>query len=127
MTATAATLGLWGGAIGRAPRDDGAVREVPMVNVSRAAVGDARIALIQDGTMVLPGDEMFHGFTPEEWARQLPAAREGQFVTPVNAALVQVDGEVILVDTGLGTSTGEGGPGGALLPALAELGLSPDD
>ena len=98
-----------------------------MVKVIRVTVGDARIALIQDGTMVLPGDEMFHGFAPDVWAKQLPAAREGQFVTPINAALVQVDGEVILIDTGLGTTTDEEGQGGAIFPALAELGLSPDD
>jgi glyoxylase-like metal-dependent hydrolase (beta-lactamase superfamily II) len=82
---------------------------------------------MQDGSLVLPIDELFNGFTPEECAGQLPEAREGQVIAPVHVALVQVDGEVILIDTGMGTASGEEGQGGALVPTLAELGLKPED
>ena len=90
-------------------------------------VGDARITLIRDGELTLATAELFQDVPPAAWAGRLPDAGDGQVTVPVHAVLVRVDGEAILLDTGSGTAPEEGARGGALLPALAELGLAPDD
>jgi glyoxylase-like metal-dependent hydrolase (beta-lactamase superfamily II) len=86
-------------------------------------VGDAQITLIRDGDLTLPVAELFPGVPSTAWADRLPEAGDGQVVVPVYAVLVRVDGEEILIVAGLGAGQG----GGALLPALAALGLAPDD
>ena len=91
-----------------------------------ATVGDARITLIRDGELTLATAELFPDLPPAAWAGRLPEAGDGQVTVPVHAVLVRVDGEAILLDTGSGAAPDEG-QGGALLPALAELGLMPDD
>ena len=88
-----------------------------MADIVTVNLGDAQVTLIQDGAINLPADEMLPGFVPADWAGLLPEPRPGQ--------LVRVDGEVILIDSGLGLATEEDGQGGALLPALAELGVAP--
>jgi glyoxylase-like metal-dependent hydrolase (beta-lactamase superfamily II) len=92
-----------------------------------ATVGDAQIVLIQDGELTLPTAELFQDVPPAAWAGRLPEAGDGQVTVPVHAILVRVDGEAILLDTGSGAAPGEGARGGALLPALAELGLTRDE
>ena len=91
------------------------------------AVGDAQVSLIQDGDLTLAAAELFQDLPPAAWAGRLPQAADGQVIVPVHAALVQVDGEAILLDTGSGAAPADGARGGALLPALAALGLTPDD
>lgn len=97
--------------------DDDAVRTV--------TVGDARITLIHAGNLPVPADELFKDVPPALRGGGFPAGDDGQVVVPVHAVLVRVDGEAILIDTGLGAQGADGG--GALVPALAELGLAPGD
>jgi glyoxylase-like metal-dependent hydrolase (beta-lactamase superfamily II) len=98
-----------------------------MAAVVTVMVGEARVSLIQEGSLPVPANELFQGFSPADWAGRLPEGDEGEVVVPVHVALIQIDGEVILVDTGLGQNNPEGGEGGQLVPALAELGLKPED
>ncbi len=74
--------------------DDEAVRTV--------TVGDARITLIRAGDLPVPADELFKDVPPALRGGGFPAGEDGQVVVPVHAVLVRVDGEAILIDTGLG-------------------------
>lgn len=97
----------------------------PMLHT--VTIGDARITLVRDGDMPVPAAELFGDEAHAAWSGGLPDAGEGQVVVPVHVALVQVGGEVVLIDTGLGAEPGDGGQGGGLGAALAELGLTPGD
>jgi glyoxylase-like metal-dependent hydrolase (beta-lactamase superfamily II) len=89
-------------------------------------VGDARVTLIRDGELDVSAASLFNGAAPAAWASGLPDAGDGQVTLPLHVALVQVDGEVILIDTGLGTGPVDGERGGRLGAALDALGLAPD-
>jgi glyoxylase-like metal-dependent hydrolase (beta-lactamase superfamily II) len=98
-----------------------------MTVVATIMVGDARVSVIRDGLLPVPANELFQGFSPDDWAGQPPEGGAGEVVVPVHVALIQADGEVILVDTGLGQNNPDGAEGGRLVPALASLGLKPED
>ncbi len=95
----------------------------PHPSLHSIAVGDAQVTLIWEGDLELPVAELFPAVPPAVWAGRLPEAGAGLLRVPVTVVLVRADGEAILIDTGLGAGQG----GGALLPALAALGLTPDD
>ncbi|MCC6628864.1 MAG: MBL fold metallo-hydrolase [Chloroflexi bacterium] len=88
-------------------------------------LGDARVTLVRDGELDVPGDRLYQGFPAEIWRGRLPDAGDGLVTVTVTVAIVQVDGEIILLDTGLGEARTTQRRGGALGPALARLGLTP--
>jgi glyoxylase-like metal-dependent hydrolase (beta-lactamase superfamily II) len=88
-------------------------------------VGDARITLIRDGELDIATAELFNGPAPGTLANQPPDAGDSLVTIPVHVALVQVDDEVSLIDTGLGTVPAAGERGGQLGGALGVLGLTP--
>jgi glyoxylase-like metal-dependent hydrolase (beta-lactamase superfamily II) len=88
-------------------------------------LGEARITPIHDGELDVPGDRLFKDLPRAAWAGALPDAGGGLVTVPVTVVVAEVDGEVILFDTGLGEVRAPGRRGGALGPALARLGLSP--
>ncbi|HEU5330378.1 MAG: MBL fold metallo-hydrolase [Thermomicrobiales bacterium] len=89
-------------------------------------VGDARIALIRDGELDIAAAELFNGTAPDALVNQPPDAGDGLVTIPLHVALVQVDDEVVLIDTGLGTIPAAGERGGQIGAALGALGLTPD-
>lgn len=98
-----------------------------MATYKTLTVGEARIDLILDGDLPVPTAELYQGIPEAEWAGRMPAGDAGTVIMPVHVALVRVDGETILIDAGQGQLAEEGGHGGGLLDALAELGVAPGD
>jgi glyoxylase-like metal-dependent hydrolase (beta-lactamase superfamily II) len=91
-------------------------------------VGDATISSIWDGTLET-GLATILGLAPEEASRLVEVATretgENPLMLPVRAFIVRISGNVVLVDTGSGTTKG---PSMGRLPAsLAALGIAPAD
>lgn len=91
------------------------------------SLGEAHLTMIYDGELDVPGEAMFKGLPREVWAGTIAEAGDGLVTPPVTVVLLQVDGETILLDTGLGATRTERRRGGALGPALAGLGLRPEE
>lgn len=98
-----------------------------MATYTTITVGEARIDLIGDGDLPVPAAELYCGIPEGLWAGHLPAAGADNVLVPVHVALVRAGDETILIDAGQGTMAEEGGHGGGLLEALAELGVAPGD
>jgi glyoxylase-like metal-dependent hydrolase (beta-lactamase superfamily II) len=88
-------------------------------------LGAARVTLVRDGDLDVPGDRLYKGFPPEIWHGRLPDAGDGLVTCTVTVVVIQADGEVILLDTGLGETQTDQRRGGALGTALARLGIAP--
>ncbi len=97
-----------------------------MAAYTTVMVGEARIDLIADGDLPVATAELYRGVAEAAWAGRLPVAGAGRVLAPVHVALVRVDGETILIDAGQGALAEEGGHGGGLREALAELGVAPE-
>lgn len=98
-----------------------------MATYTTITVGEARIDLIGDGDLPVPTAELYNGIPKERWAGRLPAAGASNVLAPVHVALVRGGDETILIDAGQGMLAEEGGHGGGLREALAELGIAPGD
>lgn len=98
-----------------------------MATFTTITVGEARIDLIRDGDLPVPTAEIYRGIPEAAWAGRLPAMGAGRVLAPVHVALVRAGDETILIDAGQGLLAEEGGHGGGLRDALAELGVAPGD
>lgn len=96
----------------------------------RFAVGDAEITIVSDGWQML-GDpsNSFLGVPKEEVRKELT----DNFMNPsdmnieLNSFVVNMNGKLVLFDTGLGYSKMFGQKGGQLLKNLASAGIKPED
>lgn len=95
--------------------------------VHRFPLGAAQITMILDGQLEVPGDRLFKGFRPEQWAGTIATAADGLVTVSVTVVLVEVDGQRILLDTGLGLERTPQRRGGAVYGVLAEMGLRAAD
>lgn len=95
------------------------------IGVFRYKLGSARITALSDGSISQDLHELLSGTTPEETDRLL---REGFRSNPVeasiNAYLIEMDGRLMLVDTGSGDFFGPG-LGGRVVARLASAGVDP--
>lgn len=91
----------------------------------RLTLGDATIFLIHDGELDVPADRFFKDLPRAVWAGTIAEAPGGLVTPPLTVVLLQVDGETILLDTGMGTTRSSTQRGGGLAPALAALGIPP--
>lgn len=93
--------------------------------VFRYTLGNAQVTALSDGSVPQDLHELLRGTTPEETDRLL---REGFRTNPVeasiNAYLIELDGRLMLVDTGSGDFFGPG-LGGRLLARLESIGVDP--
>lgn len=93
--------------------------------VFRYKLGNAQLTALSDGSVPQDLHELLRGTTPEETDILL---REGFRTNPVeasiNAYLVELDGRMMLVDTGSGDFFGPG-LGGRLVARLESIGVDP--
>jgi glyoxylase-like metal-dependent hydrolase (beta-lactamase superfamily II) len=110
--------------------------------VRTRTLGDLRIHALETGIQRLDGGAMF-GVVPKPlWEKRIPADERNRIPLALRCLLVETPGELVLVETGLGTkedakfreiygidnaaSAGSGHPD-RLLELVAECGFSPDD
>jgi glyoxylase-like metal-dependent hydrolase (beta-lactamase superfamily II) len=100
----------------------------------RIAFGDVEIVRLLAGKIRVDGGAMFGVVPRSVWAAKAPPDVENRVTLALNCYLVRAPDTTILLDTGVGPDLArrhadlyayESGPG--LLPALAELGLRPED
>jgi glyoxylase-like metal-dependent hydrolase (beta-lactamase superfamily II) len=97
-------------------------------------IGDATVHLLNDGFWWDDGGAMF-GVVPKDlWAREKPADERNRVHMSLVCPLIVADGEVILVDTGIGNRLQERERaiyrperGAGLVGELRRLGLEPGD
>ena len=89
-------------------------------------IGDARITALSDGTVPQDLHALLHGTTNENTDALL---NKNYLTNPVelslNAFLLQIDGRIVLIDTGAGQLYGPG-YGGKLLASLSTAGITPN-
>jgi glyoxylase-like metal-dependent hydrolase (beta-lactamase superfamily II) len=90
-------------------------------------LGNAQITMLYDGELDVAGDRLFKDLPRAVWAGTVAEADGGRVTLPLTVVLARVDRETLLFDTGLGPARVAGRRGGGLVPALASLGLTPDD
>jgi glyoxylase-like metal-dependent hydrolase (beta-lactamase superfamily II) len=66
------------------------------------AVGDARVTLLQDGTIALDGGAMFGVVPRVVWEKRDPPDERNRVTLGLNVALIESGGKRVLVDTGMG-------------------------
>jgi len=96
----------------------------------RFMIGDRQAAVVSDGPLLLtPPDEVFVTLAPEVIERALHDAflPIGPMRIEQNALLVDLGGEFVLFDNGMGTSDLFGPHAGRLLTSLAEAGVRAED
>jgi glyoxylase-like metal-dependent hydrolase (beta-lactamase superfamily II) len=107
---------------------------MPVVTVPRVTIGAATAILLNDGFWWDDGGAMF-GVVPKDlWAREKPADDANRIHMSLVCPLIVADGEVILVDTGIGDRLGERERrfyrperGAGLVGCLRACGLEPED
>lgn len=93
----------------------------------RFRIGSLECAIVDDGDLLLPPEIIFPATRRAEWP-PLELDAEARYVCPIGCMLVWAGREIVLLDTGNGTTPGNLWPGGGrLLPALAEAGVAPAD
>lgn len=92
----------------------------------RIELGDYQITALSDGTLALPLERMVAGIKPEEVKQLLADQFEKLPIeTSINAFLVNMGHQLVLVDTGSGTLYGK--DGGHLVKNLRAAGYAPED
>jgi len=97
-------------------------------------LGDIRIYPLSDGTVRLDGGAMF-GVVPRVlWERTNPPDEKNRITLGINPVLIETDGALVLVETGMGSRWDEkaraiyGMEGcGKLQKSLSRLGVAPED
>ena len=92
----------------------------PAVGVHRFTVGKLAVTCLQDGLFQLPASLLIH-IKPEDAKAMLGG--QDTAPTPVNAFLVQMPHQLVLVDTGAGTGAGDAA--GNLQARLKAAGVDP--
>jgi hypothetical protein len=65
-------------------------------------MGDARVTLLQDGTIALDGGAMFGVVPRVVWEKRDPPDERNRVTLGLNVALIESGGKRVLVDTGMG-------------------------
>jgi glyoxylase-like metal-dependent hydrolase (beta-lactamase superfamily II) len=95
-------------------------------------VGNAEIFSLLDQAFAFPYSAAFPAVPAEGWERYrsvYPACwdAQGNWATNAQPFLIRSAGQNVLVDTGLGPGSGDGGQGGNLQAALRDAGVGPAD
>jgi glyoxylase-like metal-dependent hydrolase (beta-lactamase superfamily II) len=98
------------------------------------AVGDARVSVLQDGTIALDGGAMFGVVPRVVWEKRDPPDERNRVTLGLNVALIESGGKRVLVDTGMGDRWSERevrmygiDRSTTLLGGLRARGLAPED
>jgi glyoxylase-like metal-dependent hydrolase (beta-lactamase superfamily II) len=97
-------------------------------------LGDIQVNILSDGTFALDGGAMF-GVVPRSlWEKTDPPDEKNRITLALNIALIETEGQRLLVDTGMGDKWGEKERAlykidrrRTLLQSLVERGLQPED
>lgn len=95
-----------------------------MPTISRRAVGEAEVIVLQDGATEF-GADVFPNAEPETIDAILKEAGESVIETSFNAFLVRIGGQTVLVDSGVRDLFGP--VAGRLPEAMSEAGVAPGD
>lgn len=98
------------------------------------SVGAYRLTVLPVGQFALDGGAMF-GVVPKTlWARLTPADEKNRIRLAQNCLLIEYEGQRLLLDSGIGNKFNPKfteiygiEPGGGIVPALAQVGLTPQD
>ncbi|HEU4619484.1 MAG TPA: MBL fold metallo-hydrolase [Gammaproteobacteria bacterium] len=92
----------------------------------RVALGGIELTVLDDGVFSFPAKPFFRNVPESEWHDEVGADAEGRIRVGHNCGLVDLGGELIVVDTGYGDDT-HGGAAGHLLEELDRAGRKRED
>jgi glyoxylase-like metal-dependent hydrolase (beta-lactamase superfamily II) len=96
-------------------------------------LGNAELTLVSDGTIRMDGGSMFGAVPKAIWGRMRTADRQNRVEMGLNCLLIRTAGQIVLVDTGVGTKHSQKVRtifhmrAGELVSNLARHGLTPED